>query len=181
MKYISIDIETTGLDPETCQVIEFAAILEDTEKSNEYEYCPRFHRYVLSRNQEYYGQIFAINMNKNIFEKLANRDQDYRYCLSDHLINEFSEWLSSNNIQKVITAGKNFSGFDKKFLDKLGFSSNIKMHHRVIDPMPMYLKSSDSEPPNLTECLKRAGLEPTDLHTALGDAWDVIRLIRNKI
>lgn len=31
MKYVSIDIETTGLNPEVHQVIELAAVLEDTE------------------------------------------------------------------------------------------------------------------------------------------------------
>ena len=30
MKYFSIDIETTGLNPETCQVIEFGAVFVNT-------------------------------------------------------------------------------------------------------------------------------------------------------
>ena len=29
MKYASIDIETTGLDPETCAIIEIGIILDD--------------------------------------------------------------------------------------------------------------------------------------------------------
>ena len=31
MKYISIDVETTGLNPETCQILSFAAVVEDTK------------------------------------------------------------------------------------------------------------------------------------------------------
>ena len=30
MRYISIDLETTGLDSENNQIIEFGAVLEDT-------------------------------------------------------------------------------------------------------------------------------------------------------
>ena len=29
MLYCSIDIETTGLDPETCDIIQFAAVLDN--------------------------------------------------------------------------------------------------------------------------------------------------------
>ena len=32
MKYVSIDIETTGLNPKTDNVLEVAAIIDDTER-----------------------------------------------------------------------------------------------------------------------------------------------------
>ena len=32
MKYCSIDLETTGLNPKTSDIIEFGAVLDDLEK-----------------------------------------------------------------------------------------------------------------------------------------------------
>jgi len=31
MKYISIDVETTGIDREKCQILSIGAVIEDTE------------------------------------------------------------------------------------------------------------------------------------------------------
>ena len=42
MKYVSIDIETTGLDPKLDQVLEMAAIVEDTEEKLKYSIAPKF-------------------------------------------------------------------------------------------------------------------------------------------
>ena len=42
MKYVSIDIETTGLDPETCQTIQIGAGIEDTNNPLPIEDLPRF-------------------------------------------------------------------------------------------------------------------------------------------
>ena len=44
MNLVSIDLETSGLDPETRQIWEFGAILD---KPGPIEKCPRFHRHIL--------------------------------------------------------------------------------------------------------------------------------------
>ena len=43
MKYISIDIETTGLDPENCQILSIGAVIEDTLNQLPFEELPTFH------------------------------------------------------------------------------------------------------------------------------------------
>ena len=41
MKYISIDLETTGLSSETCEVIEFGAVLDDLTTLQPIESLPK--------------------------------------------------------------------------------------------------------------------------------------------
>lgn len=43
MKYVSVDIETTGLDHDLCQIIEFTAVLADSAKPFQ-EVMLTFHR-----------------------------------------------------------------------------------------------------------------------------------------
>ena len=43
-KYVSLDIETTGLNPENCQVLEIGAVIDDG--TTPIEECPTFHCYV---------------------------------------------------------------------------------------------------------------------------------------
>ncbi len=76
MKYLSIDIETTGLDPEKCDILEVAAIIEDTEKKLPREECPTFHCYI---DREYYNcDPFTCEMNFKIFKELHRSTRTYR-------------------------------------------------------------------------------------------------------
>jgi len=43
-KYVSLDIETTGLNPENCQVLEIGAVIDDG--TTPIEDCPTFQCYV---------------------------------------------------------------------------------------------------------------------------------------
>lgn len=83
--------------------------------------------------------------------------------------------------KKYNLAGKNLSEFDLPFIKRLhrGHENLFKYHRRILDPSIYYLNIEDKQLPNLTECLDRAGMQPTDLHTAIGDAWDICRLIRH--
>jgi hypothetical protein len=229
MRYVSIDIETTGIDRDWCDIIEFGAILEDTENQLPYEEIPKFHRYLKPPRQEgYRGEIFALNMHaKNgILEELteldslerevekkekeiirnAGRDTDFEwpeeerraaydrlecYISPRKLLHEFSGWLVGNgyentnknpsgplmvNLGCVTVAGKNFFAFDWNYLAPL-FGDRIC--RRAIDPSIWFWNPAEDERvPSTGECLERAGLEPTGEHTALADAWDVIRLVR---
>jgi hypothetical protein len=95
---------------------------------------------------------------------------------------EFKEFLKKYGLildEKINVAGKNFWGYDRIFLQHNHFIGCFK--HRTIDPAILYVDwATDTELPSLSECKKRAGLEPTVAHDALLDAWDVIQLIRLK-
>lgn len=63
MRYVSIDIETTGINSDWCDIIEFGAIIEDTQSQKSYSQAPKFHRYLKPpRPEGYRGETYAINM-----------------------------------------------------------------------------------------------------------------------
>jgi oligoribonuclease len=78
MKYVSIDIETTGLDPENNQILSVAAIIEDTNNPLPFDEVPKFH--VAIKRENISGSMFAINMNRDLVESIVHyqtaKDQD---------------------------------------------------------------------------------------------------------
>jgi hypothetical protein len=72
MIYISIDTETTGLNPETCQLLSIGAIVEDTEKKLPFDQIPKFHCAIRRGEREIIqGELYALNMNKDLIEKIT--------------------------------------------------------------------------------------------------------------
>ena len=64
MKYISIDIETTGLDREACQILSIGAVIEDTNNPLPIEDLPTFHC-AINRNA-FHGEVTALAMNAGL-------------------------------------------------------------------------------------------------------------------
>lgn len=202
MEYVSIDIETTGLDSNNHQILEIGAIVEDTNKIRSFDEVSKFHAIV--RHDNYYGSAYAINMNQRIFKILSTResiknddeknkyDRKYNIVHVDEISTKFHHWLfynTTHNLEyqyysdiKIIPAGKNFGTFDKLFLENLpNFKKKIKFAHRIIDPSTLYCDfHSDNQLPSLEQCLQRAGYDPVITHNALEDAWDVIKVLRKK-
>lgn len=188
MKYVSIDIETTGLNPETCQVIEFAAVIEDTSRPDvPVDELPSFRKLV--RHDIYQGEAYAIALNANKFVQLADNKRPFHdKTRAAFIAPSFSNFLLSNGIGnpevsgpiKVIAAGKNFASFDLQFLKRLPEWNNcIRVSSRILDPGNLFFDPElDEELPDLLTCKQRAGLEGAVAHDALEDARDVIRVIR---
>ena len=65
LSYISIDIETTGLDPETCQILEIGAVWDDWTKP--IDELPIYHRLVY--HKEYRGNAYALALNANLLKR----------------------------------------------------------------------------------------------------------------
>lgn len=142
---------------------------------------PRFQTYVTKDDNRYRGEIYAMMMNAAIIERIAKRTPGYNYTPGDCIDDMFSDWLRSHGIEKAVVAGKNFAGFDLKFLQKIGFGQKTKFYHRILDPGSMFYNSlTDSVPPDLKECLRRAGINKEIAHGAVEDALDVISCIRYK-
>lgn len=177
MKIVSIDIETSGLDENNSQILSLGAVIEDTLSDVEVENLPSYYRRVSFDTLK--GEIFAINMNKEliteIFENKDNKNIDI-----ENLADDFTLWLNYYlPNEKITIAGKNFAGFDKKFLDKINFFSRIKHHYTYLDPAPLYFNPiTDEKLPSLDDCLKRAKIEKQVSHNALEDAQDVVRVLR---
>jgi oligoribonuclease len=196
MKFVSIDIETTGLDPENCQILQIGAVIEDTRKIEDVESLPRFQ--CIIEHGQISGSPFALNMNRGLLEKIgelerAKRDdrseirKKYNIIPANLVAKSFRMWLEANGITgndespiSISVAGKNFASFDKPFLQKLpGWNSLISIKSRIIDPAVLCMDwENDDSLPNLETCMQRSHVEGSVTHDALQDAVDVIRVMR---
>jgi len=207
MIYISIDIETSGLNPDMNNVLSIGAIIEDTTKKLPYEELPKFNAIVIQNNIQ--GSPRAITMNSNIISmmgeylegkdevrEILNNNSGYKFYTEDEVVKEFYYFLINNGYEdgylvrpvingqtKPITinvAGKNFGTFDKLFLEELPWWKKlIRTRSRIIDPSILFVDwSNDEAIPSLTKCKERANIEGIVTHNALEDAWDVIELLR---
>jgi hypothetical protein len=109
MIYVSIDIETSGLDHEKHKVLSIGAIIEDTEKKLPYEECPKFNAIILQN--EITGSPRAITMNKEIISMIGDylegddetrqnfqTHSDYSFYESDDVVKQFYYWLETNGL-----------------------------------------------------------------------------------
>tara|TARA_Y100000034_G_scaffold33124_2_gene40647 strand:+ start:3170 stop:3748 length:579 start_codon:yes stop_codon:yes gene_type:complete len=177
MKYVSIDIETTGLDEEICQILEIGAVVDDTSYETPIDKLPTFHCYVT--HPFYQGEPYALNMHGDLFGKLCHKPEGWRYVSHNDVAQALLEWLGKHFEDKITVAGKNFMSLDFPFLKKLPNFDKQRFNHRVIDPaMRFWRPRIDTKIPNLQTCMERAGIEGEVTHTALEDAFQVIKLLR---
>jgi oligoribonuclease (3'-5' exoribonuclease) len=179
MKYCSIDIETTGIDEETCDIIEIGVVLDDLKNPKPLDQLATYHTYVLPEGRGYVGEPFALSMHGEIFERISSLDPDYTYLEANEVGESLSDFFADYFEYKILAAGKNFGSFDLQFLKKLPeFNNWVTFHHRSLDPSMLYIDlAEDLEPPGLKKCLERAEIGEI-AHTALEDALDVVKLIR---
>jgi|SRR6185437_1654690 len=182
MRYCSIDIETTGLDYSYCQMIEFGVVLDELPAKKSIEELPTFHCYIL--RDKYIGEPYALSMHAEIFRRIAERTPGYNYYDREtgyYYLKEFlfeHKYIGPTN--SITVAGKNFHSFDFRFLENDGWAVDRIFGRRSLDPAQLYLDlNNDDKLPNLQECLNRIGIKKTVSHTAIEDALDVVRLMRD--
>lgn len=220
MRYVSIDVETTGTIPNFHEIVEFAAIIEDTEEPevlvedlptlrvlfrkvewrNLTTYCAKLHvklwEEIEARRKEKpfnYSHVVLGNMRFEDYKSflINNNMIDIVQDTQTHLRTVFADWLRVHHFgkgdaghvrPKITAAGKNFSGFDRLFLEApedVRLQEEVDIKHRVIDPAIFFWNPKDDEAlPNTDECLKRAGISKRTDHTAVSDARNVIELMR---
>lgn len=187
MKYLAVDVETTGLDPKTHQILEIAAIADDLEDPRPLEELPSFH--CLVRHETLLFERPALVMNLDLVRQVYEGPDDIRVpsLLPGVAARSFVEFCSENfsvpadpPAKQIILAGKNVQKFDKPFLEQfLTYKPDSLFHHRAIDPANFYLAPGDQVMPGLKLCLERAGKPEVELkHRAFGDTVHVIHLIR---
>lgn len=113
MKYVSIDLEMSGLDSEKHQILSFGAIIEDTENKLPFNLIPKFYGVILHR--EIVGSPRAIGMNwsliGNIGDYIEGSENDkkalelvqslrydggYKFYEEDEIVKEFFDFLFLN-------------------------------------------------------------------------------------
>jgi oligoribonuclease len=181
-KYVSCDIETTSLDPQTGQILEIGAVIEDIENPLPLAKLPVFHTYVI--HKEIRGDAFALSMNSVILRKIANWRSDEsgaNYTDPEQVGARMKSFFEKHSIdpERVTAAGKNFASFDLQFLKNLPFFTNcVRFNHRSIDPAILYWRKGDVKLPDTKLCYERAGIQKEVAHTAVDDALGVVELIR---
>ena len=190
MKYISIDIETTGLDPDMHDIVEFGAIIDDLDDDSPSH--PIFHCYFEPPfNGNFIGSPYALSMHAEKFERIAH-PQPGNLIISPKLLGDhFRDWLLVNSFEynshgsfkvSIVAAGKNFGSFDLQFLKrKSNLLDFVDIHYRMIDPCILYYEPGDIMLPSMDKCLERAGIDKTVTHNAVDDAMDIVKLIRHKM
>lgn len=183
--FVSLDLETTGLDDMTCQILEVGAVIDDWESP--LEKLPRFHCYV--DNGQVFGEPYALSMHPKILRYIATNgkesEEDIAILKPDDVTVHFLQWLVANGLtprkQHLTMAGKNFASFDRNFLRNLpNWEELVITQHRIIDPGNLFWDPSVDLHglPDTKTCMQRAGISGEVAHTAVEDAIIVTRLIR---
>lgn len=137
MKYLSIDLEATGLG-ENCQIIEFAMIPFDTQfkrleeplARSVYIHCPSFEDLKPTLDP------WVREHNEKIIRKAHSEGL---------MLSEFKEWLKNYlespevrnyfQTQKIVLFGKSMNAIDLPFMNRdLGWEFMRRyFHHRILD------------------------------------------------
>lgn len=183
--YASIDLETTGLDPDRHQVIQFGVVLDDLETP--LDELPRMETLVIPGG-DIIGDPFALHMHSDLLRRIAAikaGKSNEPYCDIVGLGGVFYDFLQTHGWsfkQKLLVVGANYGSFDHQFLRRYPVYNNIKLAHRFVSIGSMYWVPTKhgSEVPTVLECWKIAygdRLCPYD-HTALADSMTVVELVR---
>lgn len=125
MKYISLDLEFTSLEVEEAKILEFGAIIEDTELKLPFDKIPKFHCYINHKTLN--GSVYALAMNSEILKILAKIED-----IKDSI--EKDKYIKDNNIL-------NDYEITEKFLDFL-YENNVTDFNLTSAP---YIKMKDNK------------------------------------
>lgn len=186
MRYVSLDLETSGPDPRRHQVLELAAVVEDSRRPLPLAELPAFRRVV--RHPEYLGTAGALALNARLLVELANKASNPELCTPDELLPQLRAFLEAQGFRPnakdcvaVTMAGKNIASYDLGFLQELpGWGRLVRADPAMLDPAAFYLNwRKDSRLPSMSICKARARFADREVaHEALADALDVVRLLR---
>ncbi len=171
--YLSIDVETTGLDRQKVHVLQLAAVYDNGKDMND---LPTFDR-VIKWPVITHAEEYAMNLNKKLLQRAFKKQNIVSISQARK---EFIEWL--DRIQpngKFTAAGKNIQSFDLPIMENpVNQFSLRRFLVRALDPGSMYTDDFNHIP-TLDEINVLTGRQAVS-HDALDDAWDVVHAIRYK-
>jgi DNA polymerase III epsilon subunit-like protein len=185
MRFISIDIETGGIDKDKFSLLQVGAVIATANTpwetwptcllnvSNEIislsPYCLDLHKELLYKPREYntsFRKMQCVVTPESVFPKLLS-------WINEVYEKEFGEPVP----ERHNVCGKNFLAFDYPWLKELPHAEGFKFRRRILDPGPMFATISDDEVPDLKTCKERAGINGEVTHDALSDALDTARCV----
>lgn len=172
--YVSIDIETTGVDLDRSHVLQIAAVYDN---GKDIEELPKFDQKIHWKEIGYLNP-WSFKNNILLLDECLDENSNKETCSISEAQVRFDKWLSDVQPEgKLTAAGKNIGTFDFPILKNNvnGFRLG-RFLHRFLDPGCMFTHYFDHIP-NLSEINKVTGRMPVS-HDALDDALDVVYAIR---
>lgn len=197
MLLLSIDCETTGLDPATCQLLEAAFVLDDTEADPlpSVETLPRF--VFVVHHPLLVGEAKALEMNTELIAAINDGPGSGRTPAStrffmgtetERCAGEFRRAFYQERTDEtglgglqMVPCGKNVAGFDLPFVRD--WIEPRWLAHRTVDLGAVALGREPTlfhrdRPPGMADLLSDYTGTSAVKHTALGDALDNLRVLR---
>lgn len=184
--YVSIDIETTGIDDKS-HILQISAVYDDLKSPiSELRTIDLPIKWDVMTHCEPY----AMGMNAKLLEKMMSRD--FKTHKPYNAAGALLQFLKSVMVtdekdkkQKIVLAGKNVASFDIPKL-KLFFDNEFKgsdfedvLHYKTLDVGSLYYDTFKDNV-SLTEINKLTN-RPAVSHNALDDAFDVVHAVRHKL
>lgn len=182
MRYFSLDVETTSLDPQNGAIVQFAIVQDDLDNQAPIDELKSMCAWVVDE------KTMTWNLSTVHFHRHRLNDLMHAYYYDETVT--YSELLFDaycflkkcgiGDNEAITVAGKNVASFDLPFIRACipNWDDCIKISSRVIDPAFSFLRPGDRRLPSLDECLRHNGFGYTSSHDALGDALDIVRLVR---
>ena len=190
--YVSIDIETTGIDDRS-EILQIAAVLDDGISPT--GDLPKMNS-VIKHEILDYCEPYALGMNAKLLEKVMQNKVET--VTPKEAINELLTLLEKaveysgvdekGKPKKVILSGKNLATFDlpklRIFIQKHGGYTELKsfdklIHYKTLDVGSLYWDTfgDNVSLSKINELTGRAAVS----HDALDDALDVVYAVRYKM
>ena len=158
-KFVVFDLETTGLDFETSEIIEIGAVKIENGEIKE-----RFSSFAKPK--------YPIPLEAQKINNITNEMVEFAPKIEDIVI-DFYNWSKG-----CIISGYNIVGFDMKFLTKVASKIGLKFDNEIIDTM-IVVRQSKLRTTNykLTTVAKTLGIDLTDAHRAYNDAHATAKVL----
>ena len=158
-KFVVFDLETTGLDFETSEIIEIGAVKIENGEIKE-----RFSSFAKPK--------FPIPLEAQKINNITNEMVEFAPKIEDVII-DFYNWSKD-----CIISGYNIVGFDMKFLTKVASKIGLNFDNEIIDTM-IVVRQSKLRTTNykLTTVAKALGIDLTDAHRAYNDAHATAKVL----
>lgn len=160
-RIVSVDLETNGFSPKTCDIFQIGAVDSTGATFNEY---------------------INIKVPLPILRFTgANQADISRGGTLKAVMQRFAEWLDRG---EYLLVGHNFNRFDRKFLDMASERTNVRLPHPVdiIDTLE-WARAQKKFTNNKLGVVHNElfGEEMENAHDALGDARAVLRIVQRAI
>jgi hypothetical protein len=184
--YVSIDIETTGIDDKS-HILQISAVYDDL-KSQIREL--KTIDFPIKYNVMTHCEPYAMGMNADLLKKMM--DKNFKTYTVKEAVVYLVEFLKSvqetddkGRKQKIILAGKNVASFDipkiTNLCKEIGFEKEFSdlIHYKTLDVGSLYYDvfKDNVSLSKINELTNR----PAVSHNALDDAFDVVHAVRHKL